>query len=149
MNIIQLALSVIDPALPASQEFSRLEYLTMSFEEGSNRNYELFYVVNTHQSEQPPRVVLTVKEQQRVEFVFGPTATIGIKNFTLYYNPNHVIDVNIESLPCKFSKDGMHQWQEKQNLTKLIILSCTNCGHTRLLGSDDLIERWKKDGTIE
>lgn len=121
----------------------------MSFEEGSNRNYELFCVVNPHQSEQPPRVVLTIKEQQRLEFVFGSTATIGIKNFTLCHNSTHVIDMNIESLPCKFSEDGMHQWQEKQNFTKLVVLSCVNCGHTRLLGSDDLIERWKKDGVIE
>lgn len=141
-------MSVIDPALPASQEFSRLEYLTMSFEPGINGNYESFYFVNTHQSEQPPRIVVTLEKQQRVEFVFGPEATIGIKNFTLYYNPTHVRRINMESLPCKISEDGMHQWQQKFDFTKLIIVTCINCGHTRFLGSDDLIERWKRDGVI-
>lgn len=80
--------------------------------------------------------------------MFGLEATIGIKNFTLYYNPTHVIKINVESLPCAVSKDGMHQWQEKQAFTNLIIVSCVNCGHIRLLGSDELIEQWKKDGVI-
>ncbi len=141
-------MSSIDPALPLSQEFSNLEYITMSFEAGINGNYEQFYFVNTHQSEQPPRVVLTIKEQQRVEFVFEPEATIGIKNSTLYYNPTHVTKIDVESLPCKFSKDGMHKWQEKYAFTNLIIVTCADCGHARFLGSDDLIARWKKEGFI-
>lgn len=141
-------MSIIDPALPMAQEFSRLEYITMSFEPGINKNYEAFYFVNTSQGEQPPRVVLTIPEQQRVEFVFKPEATIGIKNFTLYYNPIHVTNITVESLPCTISKDGMHQWQEKHAFTNLIIVRCVNCGHTRFLCSDKLIKRWKEDGTI-
>lgn len=138
---------MIDPALPEFIEFSKMDYIAMSLEEAKNKNYEAFFFVNTTKSEQP-RVILTTPTEQKIEILFGPTATIGIKEFKLYYNPTNVVNVNIESIPCKSSQDGKHQWQEKFSATNLKVLRCINCGHVRFLASPQLIKQWEEGGFI-
>lgn len=136
-----------DPALPECVEFSQMEYIAFSFKEAKHPDYDLFFFVDTSKGE-PPRVVLISPAKQKIELLFGPTATIGINGFKLCYNPNDLVKVNLESSLCSSSKDGKHQWQETFSSTNLVVLACSNCGHIRFLATPELIKQWEENGTI-
>lgn len=137
---------MMDPALPEYVEFSKMEYVAPSFQEARHRNYELYFFVNTTEDEQP-RVIFISTTNQKVELLFAPTATIGIKDFKLYYNP-HDLNKVIEICSSESAQDRKHQWQEKFRFTNLVGLMCINCNHMKFLATPEIIKQWTDNGSI-
>jgi len=141
-----------DISLPNSIKFDRMEYLAFSFQEVSNAIYESFYFVDTNITEQP-RVVLISSNNEHIELCFGLTATIGIKNFELFYNEHDLVECNEHSkngIRCiRCPENHKPIWQEKQSFHNLKILECDN-GHTKIvLLTPQIIKEWKEKGIFK
>lgn len=141
-----------DIILPNSIKFERMEYLSFAFQEAINASYESFYFVDTHTNEQP-RIVLIDANNGHIELCFGSTATIGIRNFELFYNTHDLVECNEHTksgLRCiRCADDHVPTWKEKHRFQNLQILECDN-GHTKMIVlNPELLKDWIKRGIIK